>query len=146
MIGTVAGEKDYDTEDIKKFVDFIDKEYLAEIIIDNLPGVITIQTNDGTTYYEHGYPVGGILVQNGNSDVLGYALNNHLDFKVYYNDQEVKDSAVIVGFEIVHRSVRYASKEEVAQMCGKDKVPAMSIQGKGAQPVDGVLFLSLFHV
>lgn len=99
----VAGEKDYSTEDVNKFIDFIDNEYLAEILIDNLPGVITIQANDGMTYYEHGYPVGGILIQSGSSDVLGYALNNHLDFKVYYNDQEEKDSFVIVGFEIAHR-------------------------------------------
>ena len=97
------GEKDYTPDDVRKFTEFIDNEYLAEILVDNLPGVITVQTTDGTTFYEHGYPVGGVLIQNGSSDVLGYALNNHLDFKIFYNDEEVKDRIVIVGFEIAHR-------------------------------------------
>lgn len=107
-IGVLAGEKDYGSEDIKKFVEFIDNEYLAEVLVDNLPGVINVQTTDGMTYYEHGYPVGGVLVQNGSNDALGYALNNHLDFKIFYNDKEVKDSVVIVGFEIVHRRYFYS--------------------------------------
>ena len=85
-IGVLAGEKDYGSEDIKKFVEFIDNEYLAEVLVDNLPGVINVQTTDGMTYYEHGYPVGGVLVQNGSNDALGYALNNHLDFKIFYNE------------------------------------------------------------
>ena len=112
---------------------FIDNEYLAEILVDNLPGIMNIRTTDGSVYYEHGYPVGGILVQYGNNTSMGYALNNHLDFKIYYNDESAEQSS-IVGFEIAPRSIRYASLNEVPSACQQEKVPSMSIQGKGASP------------
>ena len=127
------GELDYDEKQVKKFIEFIDNEYLAEILVDNLPGIMNIRTTDGSVYYEHGYPVGGILVQYGNNTSMGYALNNHLDFKIYYNDESAEQSS-IVGFEIAPRSIRYASLNEVPSACQQEKVPSMSIQGNGASP------------
>lgn len=94
---------DYSEEQVRTFIDFIDNEYLAEILVDNLPGVMSVRTSDGTTYYEHGFPVGGVLVQRDSNTPMGYALNNHLDFKIFYNDKETKDASVIVGFEITPR-------------------------------------------
>lgn len=129
----MVSEMDYDPKDVKKFTEFISNEYLAEVLVDNLPGVMKVVTSDNYTYFGHGYPVGGALVHFGNSSVVGYALNNHLDFKIFYNNKEVKDSILIVGFEVTPRSVRYSSKEEVSSMCGMQKVPSMSIQGKGSK-------------
>ena len=123
---------DYEAKEVKQFVDFIANEYLAEVLVDNLPGVMKVVTSDNYTYYGHGFPVGG-------------ALNNHLDFKIFYNEKEIKDSYVIVGFEITPRSVRYNSKEEVSSMCGQQKVPSMSIQGKGSKMVNDVRVASLPH-
>ena len=136
---------DYEEKQVKQFVDFISNEYLAELLVDNLPGVMSVVTSENTTYYGHGFPVGGALVHYGNSTVVGYALNNHLDFKIYYNSKEIKDSYVIVGFEIVPRSIRYSNKEEVSSMCGQPKVPSMSIQGKGAKWVNDVMLSSSPH-
>ena len=64
---------------------------------------MNVHISDDTTYYEHGYPIGGVLVKQGNDKPIGYALNNHLDFTVMYNEQESKDGFVIVGFEISPR-------------------------------------------
>ena len=126
------GELDYDANQIKKFITFIDNEYLAEILVDNLPGIMNIRTTDGSVYYEHGYPVGGLLVQYGNNTSMGYALNNHLDFKIFYNDESPEVSS-IVGFEISPRSIRYSTLNEVPSACQQEKIPSMSIQGKGSR-------------
>ena len=88
---------------MEKLVRFIDNEYLVEILVDNLPGIMRVGNYMNTSYFEHGYPLGGVLVPKGNTTVVGYALNNHLDFTIYYNENEVKDSVVIVGFEISPR-------------------------------------------
>lgn len=121
---------------------------MAELLVDNLPGVMRVKVSDEHSDYEHGFPVGGVLVQMGNSTVMGYALNNHLDFKIYVNDKEAENAFVIVGFEISPRrfchlfliicSIYYKSRDDVPTMCSKEKVPAMSIRGKGVHETDGV--------
>lgn len=106
-VGAVAGEKDYTDEELKQFVSFIDNEYLAEILVDNLPAIMNVRISEETTYYEHGYPIGGVLIKQGDDKPIGYALNNHIDFTISYNEKESKDGFVIVGFEVAPR--RYNS-------------------------------------
>ena len=102
-IGVVAGEKDYSDEELKQFVSFINDEYLAEILVDNLPAVMNVRISEETTYYEHGYPIGGVLIKQGDDKPIGYALNNHIDFIISYNEKESKDGFEIVGFEVAPR-------------------------------------------
>ena len=85
------------------FVDFINNEYTGEILVDNLPGVMRMTDKEGKVEYDHGYPIGGVVVQKENSSVVGYAINNHLDFNIYVNDKEAENSFVIVGFEMTPR-------------------------------------------
>ena len=102
-LGVVIGEKDYDEKEVDMFVDFINNEYTGEILVDNLPGVMRMTDKEGNVEYEHGYPIGGVLVQTGNSSVVGFAINNHLDFNIYVNDKEAENAFVIVGFETTPR-------------------------------------------
>ena len=102
-LGVVIGEKDYDEKEVDMFVDFINKEYTGEVLVDNLPGVMRMVGENGKVEYDHGYPIGGVLVQKENSSAVGYAINNHLDFNIYVNDKEAENSFVIVGFEMTPR-------------------------------------------
>ena len=142
---------DYDQSQVSQFVDFIDNEYTAELLIDNLSGVMRVAMSD----YEHGFPIGGVLVQVSNGSMMGYALNNHLDFKIYVNEKDAENSLVIVGFEIAPRrffcsfyiiySIQYNSKDDVPTLCSAKTVPAMSIRGKGVHETDGVCSANWIH-
>ena len=139
---------DYDQTQVAQFVNFIDNEYVAELLIDNLSGVMRVAISDEYSDYEHGFPIGGVLVQVDSKKPMGYALNNHLDFKIYVNEKDAENSVVIVGFEISPRrfsyacsimsSIQYSSKTDVSSMCSAKNVPAMSIRGKGTHETDGV--------
>ena len=107
-LGVVVDEMDYDQSQVSQFVDFIDNEYTAELLIDNLSGVMRVTMSDEYSDYEHGFPIGGVLVHVGNGSVMGYALNNHLDFKIYVNEKDAENSLVIVGFEIAPRRFFYS--------------------------------------
>ena len=64
---------------------------------------MNVRISEETTYYEHGYPIGGVLIKQGDDKPIGYALNNHIDFTISYNEKESKDGFVIVGFEVAPR-------------------------------------------
>ena len=146
---------DYDQSQVSQFVDFIDNEYTAELLIDNLSGVMRVAMSDESSDYEHGFPIGGVLVQVSNGSMMGYALNNHLDFKIYVNEKDAENSLVIVGFEIAPRrffcsfyiiySIQYNSKDDVPTLCSAKTVPAMSIRGKGVHETDGVCLANWIH-
>ena len=113
-----------------------------------------MHVSDDTTYYEHGFPIGGVLVKQGSDKPIGYALNNHLDFTVMYNEKESKNGFVIVGFEIKPRrfvhmtvshsfSVYYTDSDSVQKMCNKDHVPFMVIQGEALRKGEKVTLFSI---
>lgn len=65
-----------------------------------------MRTKDGLIQHLTGFPVGGTLLSKDTDRELGYALNNHLDFTIYLNDNEIRDVNTVVGFDITPR--RYA--------------------------------------
>lgn len=109
-----------------------------------------VRISEETTYYEHGYPVGGVLIKQGDDKPIGYALNNHIDFTISYNENESQDGFVIVGFEISPRrydfwflspsfdSIYYGNKDMVQGTCTKERAPSMVIEGEGLQKSETV--------
>ena len=60
-----------------------------ELLADNLPGKMEVRNKDGLVQHLTGFPVGGTLLSKDTDRELGYALNNHLDFTIYLNDNEI---------------------------------------------------------
>lgn len=103
FIGLIAGEANYDEFDIDRFIHFIQDEYTAELLLDNLPGVMEVRTKEGLVRHLTGFPVGGVLLSKNTGLEMGYALNNHLDFTIHVNDHDVRDTLTVVGFDITPR-------------------------------------------
>lgn len=127
----VAGSMDYSSDDITEFIKYIDDEYLGQIYVDGFAGFVKMTTPDGKVFMEQGYPVGGVLVNQGNTDPIGYAINNHIDFVVHYNDEEKSGQVTIVGFEMVPRSIHYKDEASVPTVCHQSPAPTMALRKSG---------------
>ncbi|KAF3049597.1 hypothetical protein E8E11_009354 [Didymella keratinophila] len=98
-----------DLEGIRKAKELIRDGYVAEWIVDNLPGATSFQTTDKSRkYYAAGFKVGDETTP-GAGGPSEYLLNNHVTLVVRYRTAPGKDGEkgkkVIVGFEVFPRSI-----------------------------------------
>lgn len=101
-----------DRADVERTKDLIHEGYLAEWIVDNLPGATSFQTTDKTRrYYGAGFKIGEEVLQ-GNKPT--YFLNNHVTLVIRYNRPHGRDGRhggkVIVGFEVFPRSIHSGNR------------------------------------
>jgi len=91
----------------------IDKGYLVNWVIDNLPSGTRYLTADGGEVLYNGFPI-------GYRDSAGkYLLYNHITFNLKYHSRpEAYEGYRIVGFEVVPRSVSQAIRENVGSFKG----------------------------
>jgi len=96
-------------KDLKRAREIVNEGYVAEWIVDNLPGETSFVTVDKSRkYYAAGFKMGyrDITSNNGHSR---YYINNHLTIVIRYRKAPGKDSEnggkVIVGFEVYTKSV-----------------------------------------
>lgn len=104
-----------DKAGLKKAVEVVKKGYVAEWIVDNLPGATSFVTVDKSRkYYASGFKMGYEEV----SLITGqprYFLNNHVTLVVRYRGAPGKDGQqgkkVIVGFEVYAKSVEAENRD-----------------------------------
>lgn len=96
-------------KDLKRAREMVQEGYVAEWIVDNLPGATSFVTVDKSRkYYAAGFKMGyrDIAPNNGHSR---YYINNHLTIVIRYRKAPGKDGEnggkVIVGFEVYTKSV-----------------------------------------
>lgn len=105
-----------DSKNIKDLKKRIEQEYAVRLSLDNMPVVIKGETRSGRDAYRFGYDVGYFKDDK-------YYINNHLKFKVVYNDPSENDPSSfnsladiqtdhtsgfrIVGFEVETYSVNH---------------------------------------
>ncbi|KAF8407271.1 hypothetical protein HHK36_006398 [Tetracentron sinense] len=97
-----------DVKSAKEFKEKIDDEYRVNMILDNLPLVVTIQRLDQeySRVYQHGFHVGLKGKYTGSKDEKHF-IHNHLIFTVKYHKDTLTDFARIVGFEVNPFSVKH---------------------------------------
>ncbi|KAJ8110383.1 hypothetical protein OPT61_g6768 [Boeremia exigua] len=96
-------------EGIHRAKELVRDGYVAEWIVDNLPGATSFQTVDKSRkYYAAGFKLGDEIVL-GTGGPAEYALNNHVTFVIRYHRAPGKDGKrgkkVIVGFEVFPKSI-----------------------------------------
>lgn len=113
--------KELSSDDVKILKKRIEQEYAVRLNLDNMPIVIKGQTRSNREAYRFGYDIGDV-------DTNGrHLLNNHLRFKVFYNDPKSTDPNAInaladfevdsnpgyriVGFEVETYSVDHKLDE-----------------------------------
>jgi len=89
----------FDAEDVKNFAWMIEREYYANLVIDNLPAIYKSST--GSSHV--GYPLGYKNSKKTNKDKDEYFIHNHLTFKIEYYPQG--NSSRIVGLTIEPKSL-----------------------------------------
>jgi len=107
---------EFDAEDVKNFAWMIEREYYANLVIDNLPAVYKSAT--GSSHV--GYPLGYKSTKKSIKDKDEYFIHNHLTFKIEYYPQG--NSSRIVGLTIEPKSVgrMKATSAEVNDTNAKD--------------------------
>ncbi|KAJ4365488.1 hypothetical protein N0V95_000423 [Ascochyta clinopodiicola] len=105
-----------DLEGIQRAKELIRDGYVAEWIVDNLPGASSFQTTDKSRkYYAAGFKIGDEVMPTlgGPAD---YLLNNHVTLVIRYHRAPSKDGdkgkKVIVGFEVFPKSIAASGREE----------------------------------
>ncbi|KAK4503380.1 hypothetical protein PRZ48_004295 [Zasmidium cellare] len=104
-----------DKAGLKKAIEVVDKGYVAEWIVDNLPGATSFVTVDKSRkYYASGFKMGYEEV----SVITGqprYFLNNHVTLVIRYRGAPGKDGQqgkkVIVGFEVYAKSIEAENRD-----------------------------------
>lgn len=81
--------KELTTDHVKLLKKRIEQEYAVRLNLDNMPIVIKGQTRSNREAYRFGYDIGDVS-SNGK-----HLLNNHLRFKVFYNDPRRTDPKTI---------------------------------------------------
>lgn len=108
-----------DSEKLKALYQRIKERYVVRLNLDNMPIVIRGKTASNRVAYQFGYDI-GILKPDGK-----LYINNHLKFKVFYNDpkqpsnpfnsiadiSKASDGHRIVGFEVDTYSVKHEIKD-----------------------------------
>eukprot|EP00026_Physarum_polycephalum_P004257 Phypoly_transcript_04274.p1 GENE.Phypoly_transcript_04274~~Phypoly_transcript_04274.p1 ORF type:complete len:650 (+),score=111.27 Phypoly_transcript_04274:187-2136(+) len=119
-VGNSAKCSTYGKPEVKRFSNFIKDNYRVQWILDNLPVAVKLQSLSPSEQkrYETGFRVGDVG-QDGSIKI-----NNHVDITVVYNKKDIKDdkgdSALIIGFEVVPRSIKY-NYEEYMSFSKEDK-------------------------
>ncbi|KAK8797127.1 hypothetical protein WA158_004337 [Blastocystis sp. Blastoise] len=133
----VVGDLYYNKDDLNQLSKLVEGEYLGHFIIDDLPVSMKVETANNGLYYEHGYPIGCPVVSPTTKKVESQALNNHLNFVVYYNQEQENSTVSIVGFEVSPKSMYHQSsslfnennvKTGILQECNPDNLPLSLIK------------------
>ncbi|KAI9887311.1 MAG: hypothetical protein M1823_000905 [Watsoniomyces obsoletus] len=99
-----------DRRGLQRARELIGKGYVAEWIVDNLPGATTFQTVDKKRkYYAAGFKIGSKAFSSATGQPR-YLINNHVTLVVRWRkapgrDGEVDGRKVIVGFEVYPKSI-----------------------------------------
>jgi transmembrane 9 superfamily protein 2/4 len=105
-----------DLDGLRRAKELIREGYVAEWIVDNLPGATSFQTTDKSRkYYAAGFKIG-----DETTSALGgpaeYLLNNHVTLVIRYHRAPGKEGdkgkKVIVGFEVFPRSITATGRNE----------------------------------
>ena len=104
-----------DRASLKKAVEVIKKGYVAEWIVDNLPGATSFVTVDKSRkYYAAGFKV-GYEEQSMTTSRPRYFLNNHVTLVIRYHRAPGNDGQhgkkVIVGFEVYAKSIEAENRD-----------------------------------
>ncbi|KAF2471042.1 uncharacterized protein BDR25DRAFT_261391 [Lindgomyces ingoldianus] len=105
-----------DRAGLKRTKELIRGGYVAEWIVDNLPGATSFQTTDKTRkYYAAGFKIGEEVVSSPGAEPR-YFLNNHVTLVIRFHDAPGKDGAqkkkVIVGFEVFPKSIEAGNRTD----------------------------------
>lgn len=105
-----------DLEGIRRAKELIRDGYVAEWIVDNLPGATSFQTTDKSRkYYAAGFKLGDEtrIAPGGPAE---YLLNNHVTLVIRYRRAPGKDGdkgkKVVIGFEVFPRSMSANARNE----------------------------------
>ncbi|KAK8812439.1 hypothetical protein WA158_007673 [Blastocystis sp. Blastoise] len=99
---TVVSDKKYTQQEVNQLEYLISNEYSVHMILDGIPATMKVITSTGDSFYEHGFPLGGVIADPQNNTIIGNAINNHLHFIIYYHETEDK-LIEIHGFESFNR-------------------------------------------
>jgi transmembrane 9 superfamily member 2/4 len=96
--------------------DIIKEGYVAEWIVDNLPGATTFMTTDKSRrYYAAGFKMGYAEAEQGALEPR-FFLNNHVTLVIRYHDAPGRAGAqgkkVIVGFEVFPKSIEARGRNQ----------------------------------
>ncbi|KZM22113.1 uncharacterized protein EKO05_0003826 [Ascochyta rabiei] len=105
-----------DLEGIRRAKELIRDGYIAEWIVDNLPGASSFQTTDKSRkYYAAGFKIGDEVVP-AHGGPADYLINNHVTLVIRYHRAPGKDGdkgkKVIVGFEVFPKSITASGRDE----------------------------------
>ena len=97
-----------DMEGIRRTKQLIRDRYVAEWIVDNLPGATSFQSLDKRRkFYAAGFKIGEEVLSRGSEP--RYFINNHVTVVIRYHQAPGRDGArgknVIVGFEVFPKSI-----------------------------------------
>jgi transmembrane 9 superfamily protein 2/4 len=111
-----------DREGLERATELIEQGYVAEWIVDNLPGATSFVTVDKTKkYYAAGFKLGS--VEYAGEEGKRYWLNNHHTIVIRYRRAPGKDGdkggKVVVGFEVYPKSVGVGGRRD-AEGCPAD--------------------------
>ena len=104
-----------DDKGLQRTKDLIHDGYVAEWIVDNLPGATSFQTTDKTRkYYAAGFKIGEEHYESRASEPR-FFLNNHVTLVIRYHRAPGRDGdhgkKVIVGFEVFPKSIEVGSRD-----------------------------------
>jgi transmembrane 9 superfamily protein 2/4 len=105
-----------DADGLKRTKQLIKEGYMAEWIVDNLPGATSFQTLDKSRkYYASGFKIGEEVISPRGGE-SAYFLNNHVTMVVRYHRapgrEGIKGKKVIVGFEVFPKSIQAGNRTE----------------------------------
>lgn len=105
-----------DRKGLKRAREIIRDGYVAEWIVDNLPGATSFVTTDKSRkYYAAGFKIGEEYYSSGSAEPQ-YFINNHVTLVIRYHQAPGKDGQqgkkVIVGFEVFPKSIEAGNRNE----------------------------------
>lgn len=111
----VLCEAEVDEDGINMAIELVRNGYVAEWIVDNLPGATSFVTADKSKkYYAAGFPIG--REESDKSGVAHYYLNNHVSLMILYREAPTRISQqpqkVIVGFEVYPKSAEAGNRDK----------------------------------
>jgi len=128
----------YTKEQLEQFAEKIEQEYRVHWIVDNLPSatkkLLTGPDGETMTVYEAGFPLGEMVaVSSDKPDETIPALNNHVDIKILYHEDEPRFHGMrVVGFEVKAKSIQHSldkfdvkDPEEFPETCLPNKQPSI---------------------
>lgn len=104
--------KTIDRTGFKKAQEIIADGYIAEWIVDNLPGATSFVTTDKSRkYYASGFKMGYIEYSPSTGKPRFY-INNHVTLVIRYHKAREEGKKVIVGFEVYPKSIEAGNRDD----------------------------------